>query len=97
MNTATNVDKDWSKFVKEQKEADLDAIIKEENLNKNETKRFIDNSFRDGELKTFGTAIDKILPPYPLFGTTGANSRQMKQQSIIKKLRKFFEKYLGLV
>lgn len=97
VNTATNVDEDWNKFVKKQKEADLNAIIEEENLNKNETKRFINHSFRDGELKTFGTAIDKILPPCPLFGAAGANNRQMKQQSIVKKLRKFFEKYLGLV
>ena len=97
VNTATNVDEDWNKFVKKQKEADLNAVIEEENLNKNETKRFIDNSFRDGELKTFGTAIDKILPPYPLFGAAGANNRQMKQRSIIKKLREFFEKYSGLV
>ena len=97
MNTATNVDEDWNKFVKEKKEADLNAIIEEENLNKSETKKFIDNSFRDGELKTVGTAIDNILPPYPIFGDKGTNNRQMKQRSIIKKLRKFFEKYLGLV
>lgn len=97
MNAATNVDEDWNKFVKEKKEADLNAIIEEENLNKSETKKFIDNSFRDGELKTVGTAIDNILPPYPIFGDKGTNNRQMKQRSIIKKLRKFFEKYLGLV
>ena len=97
VNTATNVDEDWNKFVKKQKEADLNAIIEEENLNKNETRKFIDNSFRDGELKTVGTAIDNILPPYPIFCDKGTNNRQMKQQSIIKKLRKFFEKYLGLV
>ena len=97
VNTATNVDEDWNKFVKEKKEADLNAIIEEENLNKSETEKFIDNSFRDGELKTVGTAIDNILPPYPIFGDKGTNNRQMKQRSIIKKLRKFFEKYLGLV
>ena len=97
VNTSTNVDEDWNKFIKEQKEADLNAIIEEENLNKNETKKFIDNSFGDGELKTVGTAIDNILPPYPIFGDKGTNNRQMKQRSIIKKLRKFFEKYLGLV
>ena len=96
VNTATNVDEDWSKFVKEQKEADLAAIIEEENLNKDETNRFINNCFRDGELRTFGTAIGKILPPVPLFGA-GANNRQTKQQTIVEKLRKFFEKYLGLV
>lgn len=96
VNTSTNVDKDWNKFVDEQKESELNAIIEEENLNKEETKRFIDNSFRDGELRTFGTAIDNILPPTPLFGA-GANNRQTKQQTIIEKLSKFFEKYLGLL
>ncbi len=96
VNTDTNVDEDWNKFVEEQKEADLTTIIKEENLNKDETKRFIDNCFRDGELRTFGTAIGKILPPVPLFGA-GANNRQAKQQTIVEKLSKFFEKYLGLI
>ena len=96
VNTDTNVDEDWNKFVIEQKEADLTKIIEEENLKKEETKRFIDNCFRDGELRTFGTAIGKILPPVPLFGA-GANNRQAKQQTIVEKLSKFFEKYLGLV
>ena len=96
VNTDTNVDEDWNKFVVEQKEADLTKIIEEENLKKEETKRFIDNCFRDGELRTFGTAIGKILPPVPLFGA-GANNRQAKQQTIVEKLSKFFEKYLGLV
>ena len=96
VNTDTNVDEDWNKFVIEQKEADLTKIIEEENLKKEETKRFIDNCFRDGELRTFGTAIGKILPPVPLFGV-GANNRQAKQQTIVEKLSKFFEKYLGLI
>lgn len=96
VNTDTNVDEDWNKFVIEQKEADLTQIIEEENLKKEETKRFIDNCFRDGELRTFGTAIGKILPPVPLFGV-GANNRQAKQQTIVEKLSKFFEKYLGLI
>ena len=96
VNTDTNVDEDWNKFVIEQKEADLTKIIEEENLKKEETKRFIDNCFRDGELRTFGTAIGKILPPVPLFGA-GANNRQAKQQTIVEKLSKFFEKYLGLI
>ena len=41
VNTSTNVDEDWNKFIKEQKEADLNAIIEEENLNKNETKNLL--------------------------------------------------------
>lgn len=96
INTSTKVEDDWSKFVNEQKEADLTAIMNEENLKPAETRKFIDNSFRDGELRTSGTAIGKILPPTPLFGA-GVNNRQVKQQTVIEKLSKFFEKYLGLV
>lgn len=96
INTSTKVEDDWSKFVNEQKEADLAAIMNEENLKPAETRKFIDNSFRDGELRTSGTAIDKILPPMPLFGATG-NNRQTKKKTIVEKLSKFFEKYLGLV
>ena len=96
INTSTKVEDDWSKFVNEQKEADLTAIMNEENLKPAETRKFIDNSFRDGELRTSGTAIDKILPPMPLFGATG-NNRQTKKKTIVEKLSKFFEKYLGLV
>lgn len=96
INTSTKVEDDWSKFVNEQKEADLAAIMNEENLKPAETRKFIDNSFRDGELRTSGTAIGKILPPTPLFGA-GVNNRQVKQQTVIEKLSKFFEKYLGLV
>ncbi len=95
INTSTKVDEDWNKFVEQQKEADLTAIMNEESLKEDETRKFIDNSFRDGELRTSGTAIDKILPPMPLFGAN--NNRQAKKQTIVEKLTKFFEKYLGLI
>lgn len=94
VNTATQVDDDWRKFVQEQKENDLAALIAEEKLKEPETRRYIDNSLRDGILKTTGTDIDKILPPASRFG--GGN-RQQKKQSVIEKLMKFFEKFMGLV
>ena len=94
VNTSTKVEDDWNKFVEAQKEADLVAIMEEENLKQDETRKFVENSFRDGELKTTGTAIDKILPPMPLFGAT--TNRQEKKETIVEKLSKFFEKYLGV-
>lgn len=94
INTSTHVDDDWRKFVVEQKEADLAALITDEKLKEDETRRFINNAFRDGTLKTTGTDIDKILPPASRFG--GGN-RQIKKQGVIAKLLDFFEKYLGLV
>ena len=93
INADTNVYKDWAKFVREQKEIDLENLIKEENLNEEATRKFLDNSFRDGEVKTTGTDIEKILPPMRRFG--GGN-RTEKKQTIIGKIKKFFEKYFGI-
>ena len=93
VNVSTKVDEDWRKFLHERKEADISAIIEEERLKPEETRRFIDNAFRDGMLKTTGTDIDKIMPPVSRFG----GGRAAKKQGIIEKLMIFFEKYLGLI
>ena len=93
INVNTDVMNDWTKFVKEQEETDLKKLIEEEGLNEKETRKFIDNSFRDGQVKTSGTDIEKILPPMRLFG--GGNKAERKQ-TIIEKVLKFFEKYFGI-
>ncbi|HBH13654.1 MAG TPA: hypothetical protein DDX29_11165 [Clostridiales bacterium] len=93
VNASTKVDEDWRRFVHEQKETDLEELISDEKLKQKETRKFIDNSFRDGTLKTTGTDIDKILPPVSRFGS----GREVKKQNVIEKLMKFFEKYLGLI
>jgi type I restriction enzyme R subunit len=95
MTVKTDVDKDWKEFVKKQKEQDLEIIIDEEKLKPEEAKKFIANSFRDGEIKTTGTDIDKILPPISRF--SGGVNRTAKKQTVIEKLKAFFEKYFGLV
>jgi type I restriction enzyme R subunit len=95
VNTTTNVDDDWQRFVQKKKDEDLSALIDDEKLKDAEARRFIDNAFRDGILKTTGADIDKILPPISRF--SGGGERIAKKQGIIEKLIKFFEKYLGLV
>jgi type I restriction enzyme R subunit len=94
INAKTDVQKDWQSFVRVQKEADLESLISEEKLKPDETRKYLDNSFRDGTLKTTGTEIDKIMPPVSRFG--GGN-RATKKQGLIEKLKAFFEKYFGLV
>lgn len=94
INVQTNVDEDWVKFVKKQKESEIEHIIKEQKLKPEETKRFIDNSFRDGVLKTTGTDIDKILPAVSRFGD--GNRAEIKQK-VVEILQSFFEKYFGIV
>lgn len=93
VNSSKNITDDFKKFVREEKEKDLEKVIEEEKLKPEETKKFIDNSLRDGTLKTTGTDIDKLLPPVSRFG--GGN-RIEKKLGVIEKLKGFFDKYLGL-
>ena len=58
-----------------------------------ETRKFMENAFRDGAVKTTGTDIDKLMPPVSRFG--GGN-RSKKKQGSIEKFKVFFEKYFGL-
>ena len=93
INVDSDVYVDWKKFIVEQEENDLKSLIEEENLNDEETRKFIDNAFRDGQVKTTGTDIEKILPPMRRFGGGNRNERK---QTIIEKILLFFEKYFGI-
>ena len=85
-------DDSWNSYVNEQKEKDLNDLIIEEKLKPEETYRFVNNALRDGALKTIGTDLDKILPPMSLF----SGQRTIKKQTVIEKLMKYFEKYIGV-
>lgn len=91
---ADDVNGAWDEFVKQKKEEELEAIIKDEKLKPSETKKFIDNAFRDGQVRTTGTDLDKILPPMSRFG--GGGNRTYKKMTVIEKIQSFFEKYFGL-
>lgn len=93
VNADTDVEKSWKDFVRQRKDEDLKEIIDSEHLKPQETRIFIDNSFRDGQVRTTGTDIDKILPPMSRFG--GGN-RQEKKKSVIDKIQAFFDRYFGL-
>ncbi|WP_315444539.1 type I restriction endonuclease subunit R [uncultured Selenomonas sp.] len=93
VNTDTRVMEDWRRYVTEEKEKALASIVAEENLKPDETEQFVASTFRDGRLKTTGTAIDAILPPVRRFG----GGRAEKKRSVIEKLKAFFEKFMGLV
>ena len=93
VNADTDVEKSWKDFVEQQKNEDLKEIIDSEHLKPQETRAFIDNSFRDGQVRTTGTDIDKILPPMSRFG---GGDRQEKKKSVIEKIQAYFERYFGL-
>lgn len=83
----------WKTYIAEQRETELNDIIKTENLKENETRALMENALRDGILKTTGTEIDSVMPPMRRFG--GGN-RVEKKQAVIEKLISFFEKFFGM-
>lgn len=93
INEVDDVMNEWNSYVAEQREHDLDKIITEEKLKPEDTRKFMENAFRDGEIKTAGTDIDKLMPPISRFGGGG---RAKKKQGVIDKLKIFFEKYFGI-
>ena len=93
INDVDDVLTEWRSYVAEERENELMQIIKEEKLNEAETRRFLEDSFKNGEVKTTGTDIDKLMPPVSRFG--GGN-RAVKKQTVIGKLKGFFERFFGI-
>ena len=91
LSAGADVSEDWQNFVEEQKIEELDQIITEENLDKDETYKFINNAFRDGYVQTTGTGLAKILPPVSRFSPSG--ERTHKRDTVIEKIRAFFNRF----
>ena len=92
INDVDDVMAEWHKYVAEMREEELRQIIVEERLKEAETRRFIENAFKYGEIKTTGTDIDKCMPPVSRFG----GDRAVKKQEVIDRLKSFFQKYYGV-
>jgi type I site-specific deoxyribonuclease, HsdR family len=88
------VAEEWRAYIQAKQEAELARIIAEENLRPEETREFVERSFRDGRVPVTGTAITAIMPPTSRFAR-GAN-HSAKKQAVIEKLTAFFERFFGL-
>ena len=94
LNQESDIYNDFELFMNSKKKEELDKIIDEENLNKNETYKFIKRSFEQGKVETNGTEISDILPPMNMFSPT--NDRQEKKNKVIDKLLEFFNKFFNI-
>lgn len=90
----SDVYSDFESFMNSKKKEELDKIIIEENLNKDETYNFIQRSFEQGRIETNGTEVSNILPPMNMF--TPTNDRQEKKNKVIDKLLEFFDKFFSI-
>jgi type I restriction enzyme R subunit len=94
LTPSSDVEDEWNQYVKEQKIAELEKIITEENLKPEETKTFINNSFKNGEIQSAGTAFASILPPVSRFSPTG--ERTIKKETVLEKLKKYFDRFFDI-
>ena len=93
VNEVDDVVTEWNRYVSTEREKALEQLIQEEKLREPETRKFLQNAFRDGEIKTTGTDIDKLMPPVSRFG---GGARAKKKQTVIEKLQKFFQQFFGI-
>ena len=84
---------EWNEYIEREKQLALQDLINKNHLKPKETQEFMNRAFRDGEMKTTGTDIDKLMPPISRFG---GNKRDEKKSGIVRKLTEFFDRFLGL-
>ena len=93
VNKVDDITNDWNNYVEENRNSDLIKIIDQENLKHDETYKFMENAFKVGEIKTYGTSIDNLMPPMSRFGDS---NRTKTKQKVIDKLKNYFDKYFGI-
>ena len=91
---ADSVSDEWLQFIERAKKDELEAIIAEEGLKPAETVAFVNQCFREGEIKETGTEITRILPPMPLF--TKAGHSQAKKDAVIRRLKVYFDRFYDI-
>ena len=89
----TDVDVVWHEYIERQKEQELESIISEERLKPEETRRFIEASFRDGAIRENGTDVASILPPMSRF----SKDRATKKETVLSRLKAFFERFRDII
>ncbi|MBQ3377399.1 MAG: family 20 glycosylhydrolase, partial [Synergistaceae bacterium] len=82
----------WNDYADLKREEELNNIIQDENLKRDETRKFLEKSFNNGEVNIYGSDINEFMPPVSLFDSKRAD----KKQRIIDKIKLFFEKFFGI-
>jgi len=90
----TSIDEQWQTYIVGKRKEELDKIIQEENLNRDETYKFIRNSFKRGYIESIGTEFPSILPPMSRFAPGG--ERTKKREAVLKKISDFFERFFDI-
>ena len=79
------------KYANEEKKIKINELVKEENL-KEDSRRFIEKSINKGFVDYAGSELDSILPPT----SRRKGAREVKKQSVLEKIRKMVEIFIGI-
>jgi type I restriction enzyme, R subunit len=96
LNADKNVIDEWTTYLGQQKELELQKIIDEEGLQAEPTIRFVDEAFKSGQIRESGTSIAQILPPVSMFGKQNGLSRGELKHRVLQRLLEFFERFFGI-
>ncbi|MBS6030484.1 MAG: type I restriction endonuclease subunit R [Kocuria rhizophila] len=88
------VDEQWQAYIAAKRETELQELIETHKLRLEETQSFVDAAFRDGQLRTAGTEITRILPRVSRFNRESNHGDKKKR--VIEALSRFFERFRGL-
>ena len=93
-SAGSNINDEWAMYVRQKLTNEVQELISSEKLKPELTIEFLQQAFRDGEIRESGTGIASILPPMPLFGA--GNSREAKKLSVTEKLKTLFKRFYDL-
>lgn len=79
------------KFARGEKKKEINSLAEAENL-KDGAHRFIENAIQKGQVENVGKELDDLLPPVSRIG----GGRQAKKQSVLEKIRKIVEIFVGI-
>jgi len=88
----SDIEGKYVEFIPRERNAELQKIIEEENLNPEKTQDFIKKSFEIGYMKVFGMGLVELFPKNdPEYKKP--NGYDIKKERVVTKLQDFFERF----
>lgn len=84
---------DWPAFVKEKALSDLDKIICEESLNRDNTMQFMRSALSLNEVRDYGVQFNSVLPRMSRLN----GKREAKRRAVHARLLEWFDQYQGVI
>lgn len=96
VNNDGRVEEQWRRFVLNRREHELTHIIEEEHLREDNTRAFIEDAFRRGNISFSGLEFASVLPRLSRFSKQGSKNSAEKKRRVADELQEFFQRFYAL-